>query len=63
VRLFKRQKSDGATCPRCSQIVSVSDGDVCPMCGWDVREAYQGPVASPHGQVAATADPTDAGAA
>jgi hypothetical protein len=48
--LFRRQKSAGAPCPRCSQLVSDDGGDVCPMCGWDVREAYQGPAVSPHGQ-------------
>jgi RNA polymerase subunit RPABC4/transcription elongation factor Spt4 len=41
--LFKRQKSAGVPCPRCSQLVPDDSGDVCPMCGWDVREAYQGP--------------------
>jgi hypothetical protein len=46
--LFKRQKSAGTTpCPRCSQLVADDSGDVCPMCGWDVREAYQGPPTSP----------------
>jgi RNA polymerase subunit RPABC4/transcription elongation factor Spt4 len=45
--LFKRQKSAGTPCPRCSQLVSDDSGDVCPMCGWDVREAYQGPPAAP----------------
>ena len=39
--LFKRQKSAGTPCPRCSQLVSEASHDVCPMCGWDVREAYQ----------------------
>ena len=45
--LFKRQKSAGVPCPRCSQLVADDAGDVCPMCGWDVREAYQGPATSP----------------
>jgi RNA polymerase subunit RPABC4/transcription elongation factor Spt4 len=45
--LFKRQKSAGTPCPRCSQLVTDDSGDVCPMCGWDVREAYQGPATSP----------------
>ena len=45
--LFKRQKSAGSPCPRCSQLVTDDRGDVCPMCGWDVREAYQGPASSP----------------
>jgi len=41
--LFKRQKSAGTPCPRCSQLVTDDNADVCPMCGWDIREAYQGP--------------------
>lgn len=45
--LFKRQKSAGSPCPRCSQLVPDNSGDACPMCGWDVREAYQGPATSP----------------
>jgi RNA polymerase subunit RPABC4/transcription elongation factor Spt4 len=60
VRLFKRQQSEGTSCPRCSQIVADSDGDVCPVCGWDVREAYQGPATLSHSQAAARTDPTDA---
>ena len=44
--LFKRQRSEGTPCPRCSQLVADDQGDVCPMCGWDVREAYQGPPSS-----------------
>jgi hypothetical protein len=54
--LFKREKSAGTPCPRCSQLVSDGSGDVCPMCGWDVREAYQGPATSPQADESA-ADP------
>jgi hypothetical protein len=44
MRLFKRKKESGsAMCPRCSQLVSDDEGLVCPMCGWDLRDAYQGP--------------------
>jgi hypothetical protein len=39
---FKRQKSAGSPCPRCSQLVT-DDQLTCPMCGWDQRDAYQGP--------------------
>jgi uncharacterized Zn finger protein (UPF0148 family) len=43
---FKREKSTGSTCPRCSQL--VTDGQLtCPMCGWDQRDAYQGPKSEP----------------
>ncbi|HKE79324.1 MAG TPA: hypothetical protein VKB54_08455 [Solirubrobacteraceae bacterium] len=41
--LFKRKKESGSMCPRCSQLVSDDEGLVCPMCGWDLRDAYQGP--------------------
>ena len=41
--LFKRKQPEGAACPRCGQMVSESDGLTCPLCGWDQREAYQGP--------------------
>ena len=54
MRLFKREKSQGTSCPRCSQIVADGSGDVCPMCGWDVREAYQGPA-----KVALASGPSD----
>ena len=54
--LFKRQKSAGTPCPRCSQLVTDDNADVCPMCGWDVREAYQGPPTAPNGPTTATAD-------
>jgi rRNA maturation endonuclease Nob1 len=53
VSLFKRQRSEATPCPRCSQLVADGDGDACPMCGWDVREAYQGPASS--GQTGETA--------
>jgi hypothetical protein len=46
MRLFKREKSTSSPCPRCSQLVAA-DGLVCPMCGWDLRDAYQGPALSP----------------
>ena len=59
MRLFKREKSQGTSCPRCSQILADGSGDVCPMCGWDVREAYQGPAISSHGQSAATESAAD----
>jgi hypothetical protein len=42
VRLFKRKKPEISLCPRCSQLVSDADGSTCPMCGWDLRDAYQG---------------------
>jgi hypothetical protein len=42
MRLFKRKKPEIALCPRCSQLVSDADGSTCPMCGWDLRDAYQG---------------------
>jgi hypothetical protein len=44
MRLFKRKKEpQGSPCPRCSQLVADADSVVCPMCGWDLRDAYQGP--------------------
>jgi hypothetical protein len=58
VRRLKRQKSTGTPCPRCSQLVTDENVDVCPMCGWDIRDAYQGPPTAPHGQTRPT-DPTD----
>jgi hypothetical protein len=45
--LFKRKEPQGAPCPRCHQLVSERDGLTCPMCGWDLRDAYQGPAADP----------------
>lgn len=63
MRLFKREKSQGTSCPRCSQILADGSGDVCPMCGWDVREAYQGPASSPHSEPAVATDRSDAGTA
>jgi ribosomal protein L37E len=42
VRLFKRKKTEVSLCPRCSQVVTEADQTVCPMCGWDLRDAYQG---------------------
>ena len=42
MRLFKRRKPATTTCPRCSQLVS-DEAVTCPMCGWDLRDAYQGP--------------------
>jgi hypothetical protein len=59
MRLFKRKKPEGSLCPRCSQLVSDADGLVCPMCGWDLREAYQGPVGTPHGETPARISATD----
>ena len=52
--LFKRQRSAGSPCPRCSQLVTDEQGDVCPMCGRDIREAYQGPASSPQPHETAT---------
>jgi hypothetical protein len=44
MRLFERKKEpQGSPCPRCSQMVADAAGLVCPMCGWDLRDAYQGP--------------------
>ncbi len=60
MRLFKRNKdSPRERCPRCSQLVSEDEGLTCPMCGWDLREAYQGPTRGGHGEPAATVAPTD----
>jgi hypothetical protein len=59
MRLFKRKKPRGSLCPRCSQLVSDADGLVCPLCGWDLRDAYQGAASEPHGQTPATIVPTD----
>ena len=61
--LFKRQKPAGTPCPRCSQLVTDDNADVCPMCGWDIREAYQGPPTAPLSQAAATSDSTEVGTA
>jgi rRNA maturation endonuclease Nob1 len=47
MRLFKRKKPEVSLCPRCSQLVTDADGNVCPMCGWDLRDAYQGPSYQP----------------
>jgi hypothetical protein len=61
MRLFKREKSAGSPCPRCSQLVS-DDVNACPLCGWDVREAYQGPAPSQLSTATAmtgAADPSD----
>jgi hypothetical protein len=61
MRLFKREKPTGSPCPRCSQLVSA-DVDACPMCGWDVREAYQGPAPSqlsPATALTGAGDPSD----
>jgi hypothetical protein len=60
MRLFNRKrKPQGSLCPRCSQIVSDADVLVCPMCGWDIRDAYQGAAGAPYGQGPATIAPTD----
>ena len=53
MRLFKRQKSADSPCPRCRQLVT-DDRLVCPMCGWDLRDAYQGPKTSEPATVAAS---------
>jgi hypothetical protein len=64
MRLFKRKKPEISLCPRCSQLVRDADGSTCPMCGWDLRDAYQGPSyqapgAEPSGDAPATIGPTD----
>jgi hypothetical protein len=58
MRLFKRKKPEVSLCPRCSQLVTDADGNVCPMCGWDLRDAYQGPSYQP--PVSDPQDPTPA---
>jgi hypothetical protein len=59
MRLFKREKPEAsAQCPRCSQLVS-DGGLVCPMCGWDLRDAYQGPAIAPDGQAQLPIDERD----
>ena len=58
MRLFKRRKdSPHEPCPRCGQLVSERDGLMCPLCGWDLREAYQGPTRGGYGEPAATTAP------
>jgi uncharacterized paraquat-inducible protein A len=52
MRLFKRKKQSGAVCPRCTQVVAEDEGLVCPMCGWDLRDVYQGPTQAPAAAVA-----------
>jgi hypothetical protein len=64
MRLFKRRKPEIALCPRCSQLVSDADGSTCPMCGWDLRDAYQGPAyhaptGDPRADAPVTTGPTD----
>jgi hypothetical protein len=64
MRLFKRKKPEIALCPRCSQLVSDADGSTCPMCGWDLRDAYQGapyqpPAGNQSAPAPATIGPTD----
>jgi uncharacterized paraquat-inducible protein A len=45
MRLFKRNKDEElSSCPRCSQLISDDHAVVCPMCGWDLADAYQGPL-------------------
>jgi rRNA maturation endonuclease Nob1 len=47
MRLFNRKKSEDdsqlARCPRCSELVAEDATHACPSCGWDLRDAYQGP--------------------
>jgi uncharacterized membrane protein YvbJ len=46
MRLFKRESTEDAqlqTCPRCGQLVAEDASHACPECGWDLRDAYQGP--------------------
>jgi hypothetical protein len=59
MRLFNRKRPQGSLCPRCSQVVSDADKLVCPMCGWDLRDAYQGGSGAPYGETPATVAPTD----
>ena len=55
MRLFKRkQEPPRERCPRCGELVAQSDGLMCPMCGWDLREAYQGPTRGRRGDPATT---------
>ena len=59
MRLFKRKKAEASLCPRCSQLVADGDGLVCPMCGWDLRDAYQGPTSARHGEMPQTIPPIE----
>jgi hypothetical protein len=64
MRLFKRKKPQIALCPRCSQLVTDADGSTCPMCGWDLRDAYQGapyhpPAGNQSADAAVTTGPAD----
>ena len=43
MRLFKREKPRRAALPAVQPARVQRRVDACPMCGWDVREAYQGP--------------------
>jgi hypothetical protein len=47
IRLFRRNKSTSSPCPRCSQLLEENE-PVCPLCGWDQRDAYQGPRVAQH---------------
>jgi hypothetical protein len=61
MRLLERKKEPQASpCPRCSQMVADADGLVCPMCGWDLRDAYQGTDGAPHGHSIGLVDGHDA---
>lgn len=61
MRLFgshKAQESETHHCPRCGQLVTEAEGLTCPMCGWDLRDAYQGPTSAAPEQTTATTAPT-----
>jgi len=61
MRLFKRSKphDEPSICPRCSHLADGSDAITCPMCGWDLRDAYQGPKSAPHERTPATTAASD----
>jgi ribosomal protein L37E len=64
MRLFGRHKSresETQHCPRCGQLVTANEGLTCPMCGWDLRDAYQGPASPAPDQTTATTGPTGDG--
>jgi hypothetical protein len=60
MRLFTRKKPQDPPlerCPRCSELVADDPSHACPYCGWDLREAYQGPRAVSHGETGPAAAP------
>jgi len=42
-RFFRREEKTKPSCPRCGAPEPVAGAIACPACGWDLREAYQGP--------------------